>query len=720
MSEHENGSLGERVERLERNVEELRSELRQALRSLRTPAEGGADEPESGPRRARSASAARSPFPETATVSRTEPAEQDAPGQDRRFGAPFDLGNLSSGEWWLNRLGIGLLLFGVAFLFMFSVERGWITPPMRVGLGLLIGAGLIALGLRVYEDRRGFSQVLLGGGVGALYITGFAAFQLYELVAYPIAFAFMVAVTLLAYLLSLRQDEAALSIIGALGGLGTPFLLYTNTGTLGGLVLYTCLILAGMTGVYFYKGRVSLLAVSSAGGWLVLLVGYSSSFSFRAAPSFGDRWTLQLGVIFAWLLFWLVPIAREVLCRSGHAPAHAHLYTVSTPIILLGFTGAIWRLPSSEFAWITLSGAALYALAALALRRLESGGLSYTHALVALLLLTHTLVLVLDGNALFLTLAAEAALLHYVARRFSDRIVSAGAHLLFCTVAIWLAVRLLPGIVGDFSDSTRSGFLDVRAFVDLAVIAFAFAASGFVLPRKSSAAYRLAAAMALSLWLVRELLALPDGGAYLLLTWSAYAVALHLIAGRLRDGALSVAGHLQFLAAGVLLLGRILAGLAESGVVGTPILSVDAFADLATILLVALASLVVRPDGFAPVYRVSAHVALLALLWRELSVLPGGDAFVTISWGAYAAGLLVWGLRQDRAGLIRAGLTTLFLVVGKLFLVDLAEVQAIWRVLLFLGFGGLFLALSYYLRSLWRPGSGEGPVHDSDATGDRS
>jgi len=111
-----------------------------------------------------------------------------------------------------------------------------------------------------------------------------------------------------------------------------------------------------------------------------------------------------------------------------------------------------------------------------------------------------------------------------------------------------------------------------------------------------------------------------------------------------------------------IILERILAGLAESGGVGTPILSVDALVDLATILLVVFASLAVRPEGLTIAYRISAHVALLAFLWRELSVLPGGDAFVTISWGAYAAGLLVWGLRQDRAGLIRAGLTTLFLV----------------------------------------------------------
>jgi uncharacterized membrane protein len=61
------------------------------------------------------------------------------------------------------------------------------------------------LGLRVYEDRRIFAQVLLGGGIGTLYLIGFAAFQLYRLAPYSLAFAFMVAVPLLACSLSMRQ-----------------------------------------------------------------------------------------------------------------------------------------------------------------------------------------------------------------------------------------------------------------------------------------------------------------------------------------------------------------------------------------------------------------------------------------------------------------------------------------------------------------------------------
>lgn len=108
------------------------------------------------------------------------------------------------------------------------------------------------------------------------------------------------------------------------------------------------------------------------------------------------------------------------------------------------------------------------------------------------------------------------------------------------------------------------------------------------------------------------------------------------------------------------------------------------------------------------IHRTLVHAAVLAWLWCGLSELPGGDGLVTVAWGLYAAVLLIAGLRFGHARLVRGALATLLLVVGKLFLVDLAEVDAVWRVPLFLGFGDLFLALSYYLRALWRPGSGAG------------
>jgi hypothetical protein len=52
----------------------------------------------------------------------------------------------------------------------------------------------------------------------------------------------------------------------------------------------------------------------------------------------------------------------------GSERSLAHAYIVSTPIIALGFTGAIWELSTPVLARVTLPAAILYALAALALR----------------------------------------------------------------------------------------------------------------------------------------------------------------------------------------------------------------------------------------------------------------------------------------------------------------------------------------------------------------
>jgi hypothetical protein len=123
-------------------------------------------------------------------------------GAWRGLELPFELAKLRRWEWWMNKVGIALFLMGVVFLFKFSWDRGWLqvllTPAVRVGLGILLGTALVWVGLRVYAGRRAFAQVVLGGGIGTYYITGFAAFNMLGVFSYPVAFAFMAAVTVLA------------------------------------------------------------------------------------------------------------------------------------------------------------------------------------------------------------------------------------------------------------------------------------------------------------------------------------------------------------------------------------------------------------------------------------------------------------------------------------------------------------------------------------------
>ncbi|HEX2728192.1 MAG TPA: DUF2339 domain-containing protein [Rubrobacteraceae bacterium] len=581
--------LAERVEALEAAVERQGRELRNATRRLDSALGGQSPAGHGHPG-----------SPDPAPTQRGGLSDVT-----RRFGGrssklPFDLERLRSGEWWLNKVGIGLLLFGAAFLFKFSVDQDWITPAIRVGIGLALGALLVMLGLRVYAERRSFSQVLLGGGIGVFYITGYAAFSMYALVTYTVAFAFMVMVTLMAFTLALRQNGAALALIGTLGGFGTPFLLYDGSGDVTGLVLYSSLILAGVGGIYPYKGWRSLLLASFLGAWTVLLIG-ADGLPYYSDAGREDRIALQLAVLFAWMVLWACAAGREVLRRRGlfrtddphdihETNAVAHAVCVAAPLLALFFTHGIWNLQEHTVGWISLVAAALYSLAALLLHRVAEGGrMHYTHAATALVLATLAFALLLDGDALLVALAAEAAVLRYIARRLSDQWLSAGANALVALVLIWIFTRPL----WDFS-------------------------------------------------------LLPGSG--------------------------------------------------QVAVFNTRGLS-----DLAAIALVFVATLAGTPRRVMVLWRLAVHVALLAWLWRELGMIPGGEPYVTIAWGIYAAGLLIAGLRLDGAALMRTGMATLFLVVGKLFLFDLAGVEAVWRILLFLGFGGLFLALSYYLQSLWRP-----------------
>ena len=259
-------NLEERVRQLEADLGRHERELEHLRQSLALPRDVAVPDPAGV-----SLETAGAGVPAWEAVAVVGPDAPEDREKDRSLGErwsglelPFELANLRRWEWWMNKVGIALFLMGVVFLFKFSWDRGWLqvllTPAVRVGLGVLLGTALVSVGLRVYAGRRAFAQVVLGGGIGTYYITGFAAYGMLGVVSYPVAFAFMAAVTLLAFVLALHQGGAALAVIGVSGGLVTPFLLYDGDGTTGGLVLYAGTVLAGAMGIYLLKGWRSLLA----------------------------------------------------------------------------------------------------------------------------------------------------------------------------------------------------------------------------------------------------------------------------------------------------------------------------------------------------------------------------------------------------------------------------------------------------------------------------
>ncbi len=573
-------SLADRVERLEAAVTDLQRLVRQLQADLRDREANAVNQQAVG----------TEPLlaPELLSKPAKSPAAQPVPSKLSPAPPPsFDW--LQNWEFWLNRIGIGLLLLGVGFLFKYSVDQGWLTPAVRVGFGLALGIALLGMGLRLQSERRAFSQILMGGGIATFYISGFASFQLFKLVPYGVALVFMVVVTLLAFFLSLRQNQAVLSVLGAVGGLGTPFLLYTDSGSVTGLVGYTVLLLTGTSAIYWRQGWRSLLWTSFMGGWLIF-AGSTLSLESAGAP---DHWPVQAGIMFGWIAFAGLPVLRLVARASPERPNAAdpavEIIAVITPLLVLGLSQQVWTLPDSTWGFLTIAAAIAYGCLGYGLRRSQPS-LAETETLVCFLLLAIALVLLLSGNFLFLMLAAEAVGLHLLSKRLRNYRILVAAHLLSAAIAARLFDRLL-------TDSVKGlAVFNVAGLVDLAVIA---AAAG---------------------------------------------LGLRVLSGQV-----------------------------------------------------------------CQVYLLIAHLGLLTWLWRQLSVLPDGSGYVTVAWGLYAIGLLVIGLRQDEQTLRVTGLATLALVILKLFFWDLIGLAAIWRILLFMGFGAVLLGLSYSFRSLWKPGSRSKP-----------
>lgn len=516
------------------------------------------------------------------------PAASPAPAPAATLPRPsFDLRR--DGEWWLNKIGIGLLLLGIGFLFKYSIDQGWLTPLVRVLFGVGVGAGLIATGLGLRSRRPHFGHVLQGGGAGALYISTFAAFQLYSLLSYPLAFGAMCAITLLLFALALWQNTPILALIAALGAFGTPFVLYTDSNNVAGLVGYTSLVVLGIAAIYAARGWRSLLWVGGAATWLIWLAA-ADALPFQPIQATTDRWALQGGVIWAAIVFWALPLLREARRSSAVATPNPpryvdlHLLSLFTPFAALGLSTAVWTLAPSTWGWIALAVALVWFVASRLLQRDALRDLAYTHLITSLLLVMLSLVLLLEGNALLFALAAQATLLIVAAQRTSARVLAVFGHVLWAVVGLWVAGRLID-------DWNRGApLLNGGALTDAAVLALGVVSTRFAQPRRATL-----------------------------------------------------------------------------------------------------------------VYWIAVHAGVLLLLNRELGRLPDGDGIVTIAWGVYGVALLIAGLRRDIDVLARFGIGTLLVVVGKLLLVDLAEVDAIWRVLLFMGFGGAFLLLSYVYQSLWRP-----------------
>lgn len=178
---------------------------------------------------------------------------------------------LSKGIDWEELIGVrlfswvaGIALAAAAVFFLgYSIQQGWLQPPVRMAIGLAVGVGLlVACELKAARRYPVTANALDGAAIVILFSTFFATYRLWQLIGPLTAFGLLGLVTVVAVLLSIRRDSVFIALLGLVGGFATPALLSTGQDNPFGLFGYLLMLNAGLGWIAYRKRWPVLVALS--------------------------------------------------------------------------------------------------------------------------------------------------------------------------------------------------------------------------------------------------------------------------------------------------------------------------------------------------------------------------------------------------------------------------------------------------------------------------
>lgn len=206
--------------------------------------------------------------------------------------------------------GIALVVAAIFFL-KYSLDNGWLQPPVRVLIGVATGIALLVVcELKAARRYPATANALDAAAVAILFATFFSAHALWDLIPSLVTFVLLAVVTAVAVLLSIRRESLFIAVLGLLGGFSTPALLSSGQNQPIPLFAYLMLLNLGLAWVA-YRQTWPVLTVLT----LVLTTIYQWGWVFDFLGQ--SQLTLAMGIF---LVFPVLSIAGLMLARRTPAP----------------------------------------------------------------------------------------------------------------------------------------------------------------------------------------------------------------------------------------------------------------------------------------------------------------------------------------------------------------------------------------------------------------
>jgi uncharacterized membrane protein len=321
------------------------------------------------------------------------------------------------GSQLFSRIGIVALLIATTLFLKWAIDNHYIGPLGRILAGLIAGAAIVIWSERFRRHGFGaFSYSLKAVGSGALYLSLWAAFQLYHLLPAGVALGAMVLVTAWNAYMAWSQNSQVLAAYAVAGAFATPLLL--ATGGNHEVFLFT----------YILAIDIATVALVRLKSWPRLLLG-----AFPATVAFFIGWyaeyygafnvgepvgTTTLFIVLFFVVFVFPTIQRALAGEQTRSPiTEVFLPLANATFVALALYSVLQDSHLHDFMpWVAVLFGAFY----LGLMRLpETRVASAVHLSLAVVFLTIAIPLKASGHWITVGWLAEGVALLWVSARLS-------------------------------------------------------------------------------------------------------------------------------------------------------------------------------------------------------------------------------------------------------------------------------------------------------------
>lgn len=655
---------------------------------------------------------------------------------------------------WLIRAGVLILIIGIGFFLKYTSTNEAFGPLVRVSVASLTGLGILGGGIRLMKGRYELlGQGLAGAGFATFYFSFFTAHRL-EVLNTPMASALMILVTVAAGVVALRHHSLLIAVLGMAGGYLTPFMIESDAPSLVSLFSYVLLLGIGVFFMAWRKEWRILNYLSFAATSLITLKAVEEGF---IAERF---WQFMPFLVAFFVLFSTVTFIFHLVHRKKSTLLELLFLFLNAGVFFAFSVHLIDETFSREAVAVVTVGLAVFYLLHVQVflkRQIQDKGLLMSFMGLSALFVAITLPLLLSKGWITVSWSIQGFVMLWIASRMKSEFLRQLAYVLYLIVLARFAFFDLSGQFHDLSRGAPAAQYWMGLFERLMIFGVpivSFLAAGRLFSKESTTAadWIVSEGNGIRPWFGQSKLSRLCFWIVIALTFTVLNVEVLYSIESFYEALTRPALTLVWLGLGAVLLREMLANRETIATVFFWILTfallvkvffVDVFFwmpgwDLAFALNDPVAGVGMRFLNYgallgflvfawqifaghsrAGLAKTFGYLSLAAVfVYASLEIWTGLTQFVpgfrmgglSIFWALFALALLLTGISKSRAAMRGLGLVLMVLVILKVFFIDLAGLDQLYRIVAFIGLGivvllGSFLYLKYRSRFLMEDGA---------------